>query len=125
MKISDRIRQLAEIGIRYKVKPLLDSDRQFSGDIVARFEEGEGVEYIPVRKGRRRPDVDYPEKEEAMYRVLVAEIGSSRALESTRHGLMAPGQRVGFEIHLILDLETKMAYEFKLPSRSYLNTLKT
>lgn len=122
MKLSDRIKQLAEFDIHYHSFPLDESDKGFFGDVVARFDDGEGVEYISLSNILNDKFV---EKSIGLYRILVAEIGAERADEETKHGLLMAGRRVEVESHVLLDLSARMMYKFELPSRSYLDLFQT
>ena len=53
MKLTDRMKQLAEFGVSYEARPLNEDDKQFSGDIVARFDGGEGLDVTHARKLRQ------------------------------------------------------------------------
>lgn len=82
------------------LEQLIKKDLDVKGNLIVRFDGGEGFETILGR-------------ESGFYTQIEAKIFSA---ELGERGI---GSRIYMEIHQIYDLSTKMIYEFKLPSRTY------
>lgn len=121
MNISERIKQLATFRVSYETSHFSpnEGEKEFQGDILARFDQGEGLEFAVPNEGAFS-DTRFVDKDSGLYRTLVAEIGPEEARRKTEHGLLISGRAVIIEKHVILDFGTKMAYEFELPSRKYI-----
>ncbi len=126
MKLSERITQLAKLGVRYSSFSKFN-DREshdvypFEGEfLIARFDDGEGVELI------NSGNICMPAKEDDfLYVVLKAEIGEDNELwkqiQFDSVGRAPPGSvAIRSEGHSIFDMKTGIRYDFMLPSRAYL-----
>lgn len=123
MDIQSRMTQLACFGIAIEARPLREEERTFSGDIVARFSDGAGVEYLPFaehngRKQVKREIAQCIEKEDGLFKILAEEIGQ-RALQAFQHGILMSGAMIAVERHVVLDFAARMHYQFNLPARVY------
>ncbi len=115
MKLNERITQLAELGINVNTHKV---EGQPKGNIVARFENGEGIEVISEARKR----VDFRKKcNDPIYKTLVSEFGQKRANELSDECKLPGGySSLEAEEHIIFDHQSGLQYQFLLPSRVYL-----
>ena len=125
MKLTNRIKQLMKFGLSLESQRLTEKDKEFEGDFVARFDEGEGLEYIVPQKGQFPMVTEVMKKEDGFYRLLVDEIGEIEAEKTFDHGISYTGTIIESERHVILDFVTGIKYKFEMPSRSYINPIQT
>ena len=118
MKLSSRLTELAKHHVSYSTRPLTEEDKQFSGEPICRFEQGEGIEYVPdLRDKRSVPKRLGVKPNNGLYLLLVAEVGSKKAqavFENDRDGAT-----IETETHVILDFKTGLRHQFIAPSRIY------
>ncbi|MEA3513976.1 MAG: hypothetical protein U9R34_00705 [Nanoarchaeota archaeon] len=120
MELNDRIKQLEKYGIIYNSMPLEETDKDFRGDIVMRFDAGNLECVLPYKKEFPKL-TQYVEKEDGIYRILKAEVGDAKANKTFNHGLFQTGAIIESETHVIMDYKSERKYIFEMPSRKYLN----
>ena len=124
MKLTKRIKQLTKFGLSIESQRLTEKDKEIEGDFVARFDEGEGLEYVVPQRGQFPRVTEVMKREDRFYRLLVAEIGEIEAEKTFDRGILHAGAMIESEQHIILDFTAGIKYKFEMPSRSYLKPIQ-
>jgi hypothetical protein len=120
MKVSDRIKQLANYQIPFTISDI--PDNVITNDIIAIFENGEGIEYV-AKNIINTPFKFNPKDGDPNYRLILDEFGTDKVeivSDSSKKHFPKDYPMLITEEHCILDFRNKKQYAFALPGRRYL-----